>query len=42
MTIILSLLKNLKKSNQELAFEKQSDIDFNYADSLIRDVMNDI
>jgi CRP-like cAMP-binding protein len=42
MTIILSLLKKLKKANQELAFEKQSDIDFNYADSLIRDFMNDI
>jgi CRP/FNR family cyclic AMP-dependent transcriptional regulator len=42
MTIILGLLKKLKKANQELAFEKQSDIDFNYADALIRDFMSDI
>ena len=42
MMIILSLLKKLKKANQELAFEKQSDIDFNYADALIQDFMSDI
>ncbi len=42
MMIILSLLKKLKKANQELAYEKQSEIDFNYADALIQDFLNDI
>ena len=42
MMIILSLLKKLKKTNQELAYEKQSEIDFNYADTLIQDFLNDI
>jgi len=42
MMIILSLLKKLKQTNQELAYEKQSEIDFNYADTLIQDFLNDI
>jgi hypothetical protein len=42
MMIILSLLKKLKKANQELAYEKQAEIDFNYADTLIQDFLNDI
>ena len=35
-------LKKLKQTNQELAYEKQSEIDFNYADTLIQDFLNDI
>jgi CRP-like cAMP-binding protein len=42
MLIILSLLKKLKNANQDLAFEKRSEIDFNYADSLIQDFIRDI
>ena len=41
MMIILSLLKKLKQTNQELAYEKQSEIDFNYSDTLIQDFLND-
>ncbi|MFH1983789.1 MAG: cyclic nucleotide-binding domain-containing protein [Pseudomonadota bacterium] len=42
MVIILSLLNKLKNANQELAFEKQSEIDFDYVDSLLDDFMKDI
>ena len=42
MVIILSLLSKLKNANQEIAFEKQSEIDFDYVDSLLDDFMKDI
>jgi CRP-like cAMP-binding protein len=42
MIIIYGLLKKLKDANQELAFEKQSDMDFDGVDSLIQDFMRDI
>ena len=42
MVIILSLLAKLKNANQEIAFEKQSEIDFNYVDSLVEDFMKEI
>jgi CRP-like cAMP-binding protein len=41
MLIILSLLKKLRIANEELAFEKQSEIDFDYVDSLIQDFINE-
>ena len=42
MVIILSLLAKLKRTNQELAFEKQSEIDFEYVDALIEEFMMEI
>ena len=33
----MSLLKKLRNANEELAFERQSEIDFEYVDSLIQD-----
>jgi CRP-like cAMP-binding protein len=42
MVIILSLLAKLKNANQEIAFEKQSEIDFDYVDSLVEDFMKEI
>jgi CRP-like cAMP-binding protein len=42
MIIVLGLLTRLKNANQELAFEKQPDIDFDYVDSLVEDFMNEI
>lgn len=42
MVIILSLLSKLKNANQEIAFEKQSEIDFDYVDSLLDDFMKEI
>jgi len=37
MIIIYSLLKKLKKANQELAFERQSDADQSDIDAIVRD-----
>ena len=42
MIIVLSLLSKLKNANQEIAFEKQTEIDFEYVDSLIEDFMKEI
>lgn len=42
MIIVLGLLTRLKNANQELAFEKQPDIDFDYVDSLVEDFMKEI
>lgn len=42
MIIVLGLLIRLKNTNQELAFEKQPDIDFDYVDSLVEDFMKEI
>ena len=42
MVIILSLLSKLKNANQEIAFEKQSEIDFDYVDALLDDFMKEI
>ncbi len=42
MIIVLGLLTRLKNTNQELAFEKQPDIDFDYVDALVEDFMNEI
>lgn len=42
MLIVLGLLKKLKNANMDLAIERQSDIDFEYADSLIQDFMEEI
>jgi len=41
MLIIFSLLSKLREANQELAFEKQSVIELDDIDSLIRDFMKD-
>ena len=41
MLIILSLLKKLKNANEELAIERQSDIDFDYVDSLVKDFIKE-
>lgn len=40
MVTILSLINKLKSTNMELAFEKGTDIDFDYVDSLVQDFMN--
>ena len=42
MVIVLGLLTRLRNANQELAFEKQPDIDFDYVDSLVEDFMKAI
>ncbi len=42
MVIILSLLAKLKRASQELAFEKQSEIDFDYVDILVEEFMKEI
>lgn len=39
MVMVLSLIKRLKKTSAELAFEKQPEIDFDYVDRLIQDFM---
>ena len=41
MLIIFSLLSKLREANQELAFEKQSVIELDDIDSLIKDFMED-
>lgn len=42
MLIILSLLKKLKNANEELAFEKQPEIDFDYVDALVKDFIKEV
>ena len=39
MVIILSLLAKLRAVNQEFVFEKQSEVDYSYVDSLVEDFM---
>ncbi len=41
MLIIYSLLNKLRVANEELAFEKQSDVNMEYMDNIIRDFMNE-
>jgi len=41
MLIIYSLLNKLRIANEELAFEKQSEINMAYMDNIIRDFMNE-
>lgn len=41
MLIIYSLLNKLRIANEELAFEKQSDVNMDYMDNIIRDFMNE-
>lgn len=41
MLIIYSLLNKLRIANEELAFEKQSDVNMEYMDNIIRDFMNE-
>lgn len=39
--IILSLLKKIKITNEDLVLEKQSDIDFDYVDNLVQDFLTE-
>ena len=39
--IILSLLRKLKNTNEDLVFEKQADIDFDYVDNLVQDFISE-
>jgi hypothetical protein len=41
MLLICSLLRKLREANQELAFEKQSVIDWEDIDSLVQDFMKE-
>ena len=42
LVIVFGLLTKLSNANQEIAFEKQSEIDFDYVDSVLDDFMKDI
>ncbi len=42
MVIVFSLLAKLSNANQEIAFEKQGDLDFDYVDTLVQDFMEEI
>jgi len=42
MVIVFSLLTKLSNANQEIAFEKQGDLDFDYVDTLVQDFMEEI
>lgn len=42
LVIVFSLLTKLSSANQEIAFEKQGDIDFDYVDTLVQDFMEEI
>ncbi|NOY68335.1 MAG: cyclic nucleotide-binding domain-containing protein [Deltaproteobacteria bacterium] len=39
--IILSLLKKLKNTNEDLVLEKQSDIDFDYVDNMVQEFISE-
>ena len=39
--IILSLLKKIRNTNEDLVLEKQSEIDFDYVDALVQDFINE-
>ena len=42
LVIVFGLLTKLANANQEIAFEKQGDLDFDYVDSLVEDFMEEI
>ncbi|MCP3954820.1 MAG: cyclic nucleotide-binding domain-containing protein [Desulfobacterales bacterium] len=42
LIIVFGLLTKLSNANQELAFEKQGDLDFDYVDTLVQDFMEEI
>ena len=42
LVIVFSLLTKLSNANQEIAFEKQGDLDFDYVDALVQDFMEEI
>jgi CRP-like cAMP-binding protein len=42
MVIVFSLLSRLSSATQEIAFEKQGDLDFDYVDTLVQDFMEEI
>ena len=42
MVIVFGLLTKLSQANQEIAFEKQGDLDFDYVDTLVQDFMEEI
>ena len=39
LVIVFSLLSKLSNANQEIAFEKQGDLDLDYVDNLVQDFM---
>jgi CRP-like cAMP-binding protein len=41
MLMILNLLNKLKHANEDLVLEKQSDLDFDYVDTLIQDFISE-
>jgi CRP/FNR family cyclic AMP-dependent transcriptional regulator len=42
LVIVFGLLTKLSNANQEIAFEKQGDLDFDYVDNLVQDFMEEI
>ncbi len=42
LVIVFGLLTKLSNANQEIAFEKQGDLDFDYVDTLVQDFMKEI
>ena len=42
MVIIFSLLTKLSNANQEIVFEKQGDLDFDFVDTLVQDFIKEI
>jgi len=42
LVIVFGLLTKLSQANQEIAFEKQGDLDFEYVDTLVQDFMEEI
>ena len=42
LVIVFSLLSKLSNANQEIAFEKQGDLDLDYVDNLVQDFMEEI
>ncbi len=42
MVIVFSLIDKLKRSNRELVFEKQGEVDFDLVDDLVQDFMEQI
>ena len=42
MMIVFGLLTKLSNANQEIAFEKQGDLDLDYVDTLVQDFMEEL
>ena len=42
LMIVFGLLSKLSNANQEIAFEKQGDLDFDYVDTLVQDFMDEL